>query len=109
MPLSAALTDPCPALLAIAVSASDEGSAAIPRLRYRRPTRIGIRPRPLSSDARAFPRIAPSARERSPTFIAWPRLGEVVRRSPAATFPKEASTLQNALPTSAIGERLSGL
>src|SRR5262249_46874030 len=70
-------------------------------------TSTGRRPCPASRRPSALPTTAPKARARSEAFMAWPAVGELVRRSPGRTAPWAASTLQKTLPTSATGRRPS--
>lgn len=56
--------------------------------------KIGIRDRPESSGQSAFPSTAPKPFTGSFTFIACPKVGEGVRRSPTPTLPYLESTLQ---------------
>jgi len=50
-------------------------------------TRMGINPVPLVRAPRALPSTAPGVRTRSRAAMAWPWVGEVVRRSPTPMGP----------------------
>jgi hypothetical protein len=64
---------------------------------------MGTRPTPDASTPSDFPITAPKARAGSVAFMAWPRIPEVVSRSPTSTACWPASTLQYTLPTRAMG------
>src|SRR5262245_59219032 len=70
-----------------------------------RHTRMGTTPRPAGRLPNALPITAPKPRCGSVAFRAWPRVSDVVSRSPILIGCSVASALHHTLPSSAIGTR----
>lgn len=74
------------------------GRLFLPQPAYCNVTNTWMTPVPFGNGSSAFPTTAPSMRLRSVPFIAWPRVDDVTRRSPAEIGPFSAVTLHETLP-----------